>query len=105
MGERAPGTHCLGMCLIATEFHGDCVRTCTCTYGYWSRHKLTAPPPRLGTRLSCQSAGSSLVPEHKRAHEDECNEIFLIGWWRLTVYYLIMNIVSACVRECCCPLA
>ena len=26
--ERAPGTHCLRMRLIATEFYGDCVCTC-----------------------------------------------------------------------------
>ena len=26
--ERAPGTHCLRMRLIATEFRGDRVRTC-----------------------------------------------------------------------------
>ena len=26
--ERAPGTHCLGMHLIAMEFRGD--RVCTC---------------------------------------------------------------------------
>ena len=26
-GERAPGTHCLRMRLIATEFRGDRVRT------------------------------------------------------------------------------
>ena len=32
-GERAPGTHCLRMHLIATEFHGD--RVHTCTYLYW----------------------------------------------------------------------
>ena len=32
-GERAPGTHCLRMRLIATEFHGDHV--CTCMYVYW----------------------------------------------------------------------
>ena len=28
-GERAAGTHCLRMRLIATEFRGDRVRTCT----------------------------------------------------------------------------
>ena len=39
-GERAPGTHCLWMHLIATEFRGDHVRMCT--YVYWWRHKLTA---------------------------------------------------------------
>ena len=27
-GERMPGTHCLRMRLIATEFHGDHVRAC-----------------------------------------------------------------------------
>ena len=32
-GERAPGTHCLHMRLIATEFRGDHVRTYT--YVYW----------------------------------------------------------------------
>ena len=32
-GERAPGTHCLRMRLIATEFRGDRVRTCT--FVYW----------------------------------------------------------------------
>ena len=32
-GERPPGIHCLCMCLIATEFHGDRVRTYT--YVYW----------------------------------------------------------------------
>ena len=32
-GERAPGTHCLRMRLIATEFRGDSVRTCM--YIYW----------------------------------------------------------------------
>ena len=32
-GERAPGTHCLRMRLIATEFRGDRVRTYT--YVYW----------------------------------------------------------------------
>jgi len=37
-GERGPGTHCLYMCLIPTEFRGDRVRTCT--YIYWWRHKL-----------------------------------------------------------------
>ena len=26
--ERAPGTHCLWMRLIATEFRGDRIRTC-----------------------------------------------------------------------------
>ena len=31
-GERVPGTHCLCMCLIATEFRGD--RVCMCTYVY-----------------------------------------------------------------------
>ena len=32
-GERAPGTHCLRMRLIATEFRGD--RVHTYTYVYW----------------------------------------------------------------------
>ena len=36
--EKERLVHCLRMRLIATEFHGDCVRTCT--YGYWWRHKL-----------------------------------------------------------------
>ena len=31
-GERVPGTHCLHMRLIATEFRVD--RVCTCTYAY-----------------------------------------------------------------------
>ena len=31
-GERAPGTHCLRMRLIATEFRGSRVRTYTCVY-------------------------------------------------------------------------
>ena len=31
--ERAPGTHCLCMRLIATEFRGDRVRMCK--YVYW----------------------------------------------------------------------
>ena len=39
-GERAPGTHCLRMRLIATEFRGD--SACTCTYVNWWRHKLAA---------------------------------------------------------------
>ena len=30
-GERAPGTHCLRMCLITTEFRGDRVRIRTYT--------------------------------------------------------------------------
>ena len=32
-GERVPGTHCLRMRLIATEFRGD--RVDMCTYVYW----------------------------------------------------------------------
>ena len=32
-GERVPGTHCLCMHLIAMEFRGDHVHTCT--YVYW----------------------------------------------------------------------
>ena len=32
-GERAPGTHCLRMCLIVMGFRGDHVRMCT--YVYW----------------------------------------------------------------------
>ena len=40
-GERAPGAHCLHICLIAmVEFRGDLVHTCT--YVYWWHHKLTA---------------------------------------------------------------
>ena len=35
-GERAPGTHCLCMRLIAMEFRGNCVRMCT--YIYWWCH-------------------------------------------------------------------
>ena len=31
-GEKASGTHCLHMHLIATEFGGDHVRTCTYVY-------------------------------------------------------------------------
>ena len=46
--ERAPGTHCLRMRLIATEFRGDRVRTCAnSVYQALS----PPPPPRLGTRL------------------------------------------------------
>ena len=39
-GGGAPGTHCLCMRLIATDFRGDHVHTRT--YVYWWRHKLTA---------------------------------------------------------------
>ena len=39
-GERAPGTHCLHMHLITTEFCGDRVRAST--YVYWWCHKLAA---------------------------------------------------------------
>ena len=37
-GERVPGIHCLCMCLIAMEFRGDRVRTCT--YVYWWHHNI-----------------------------------------------------------------
>ena len=59
------GKHCLHMWLIATEFHGNHV--CTCTYVYWWRHKLAMLMRQLAFCLSeCYSMpSSSWVPQEK----------------------------------------
>ena len=84
-GERAPGTHCLRMCLIATEFLGD--RVCTCTYVYWWRHKLAALMCHfvcswcfvwVSFIMRCSLPTSSWIPRDKAQERRGC-----LHWVRL----------------------
>ena len=93
-GERAPGTHCLRMRLIATEFHGDCVRTCMYIYSWC--HKLAALlwqfmcswcSVRVSFISRCSMPSGSWIPRDKAQERTGC-----LQWVRLPRKHAFMRL-------------
>ena len=92
--ETAPGTHCLCMHLIPTEFRGDCV--CMCMYVYWWCHKL-APlmcqfmyswcSVQVSFILRCSMPSGCWIPWDKAQERTGC-----LQWVRLPRKHAFMRL-------------